>query len=169
MPKPKPTEKMLQTGYRVSGVKKKELEEVAKLRGTSIQAIVDEAVDLRLGVTEGFWDQIVSLAEKLNIPAADVIVNMIIKKLAFEYAWVRVFENAPPGLFREFRFDQEGFVTGERLSETLVDEYIKKLEKLKAKSTRVKGEIETSQKIDRRDEHYYFSNEEISMMIGGQL
>ena len=160
MAKPKPLEKFVQTGFRLSETRKKELEEVAKLRGQSVQSLIDEAVELRLQITEGFWDQISQIADKLKIPSASVITNIIIKQSAFQFAWVKVFGTPAPGLFREFRFDAEGFMTGERLSETLVKEYTQKLEKFK-------NHLVDLQKSD--EPFHYFSEEEASFLLGGQL
>ncbi len=160
MAKPKPLERLVQTGFRVSEKKKKELEEVAKLRGQSVQSLIDEAVELRLMLTEGFWDEIMAVGEKLKLPPATIVANMIVKQSCFQFAWVKVFGTPPPNVFREFRFDSEGFLTGERLSETLVKEYTEKLENFKSKVIDI-------QKNDKPYNH--FSAEEVSILLGGQL
>ncbi|MBU2623574.1 MAG: hypothetical protein ABIJ52_03390 [Pseudomonadota bacterium] len=159
MAKPKPIKKLMQTGFRVSKTRKKELEEVARLRGQSVQSLIEEAVELRLLITEGFWDGILQVAEKLKIPPASVVANMVVRQSCFQFAWVSIFGIAPPGAFKEFRFDSEGFLSGERLSEVLVKEYTEKLEKLKSKMVEVR-------KTDRPA--YHFSSEEMSMLMGGQ-
>lgn len=157
MAKPKPLEKLMQTGFRVSKTRKKELEEVAKLRGQSVQSLIDEAVDLRLGITEGFYDQLKLVADKLKLPLATVFSNMIIKQASFNFAWVHVFRTAHPKAFKEFRFAGEGLLTGEPLSEVMVKEDIEILEKLKSK---IKDIQETE------EPYYHFSTEEMSALLG---
>lgn len=160
MAKPKPLEKLVQTGFRVSEAKKKELEAVARLRGQSVQSLIDEAVELRLMLTEGFWDSILQIADKLKLPPATIVANMIVKQSCFQFAWLKVFDRPHPNLFAEFRFDSEGFLSGERLSEILVREYTEKLEKLKSKAQDV-------QKAEKP--YYHFSSEEVSMIMGNTL
>ena len=137
MAKPKPLEKMIQTGYRITEQKKKEIEDIAELRGQSVQSLIDEAVDLRLGITEGFYDQLKLVADKLKLPLATVFSNMIIKQAAFNFAWVYVFKTAHPKAFKEFRFAGERLLTGEPLSEVMVKEYIEILEKVKIKASEI--------------------------------
>lgn len=160
MAKPKPLEKLVQTGFRVSEAKKKDLEAVAKIRGQSVQSLIDEAVELRLALTEGFWDQILPIADKLKITPAMVVANMVVKQSCFQFAWLKVFKKPHPNFFKEFRFDQEGFMSGERLSEVLVKEYTEKIENLKTKA--VEG-----LKADKP--YYHYSSDEMSALLVGQI
>jgi len=157
MAKPKPLEKMIQTGYRITEQKKKEIEDIAELRGQSVQSLIDEAVDLRLGITEGFYDQLKLVADKLKLPLATVFSNMIIKQAAFNFAWVQVFGTAHPRAFKEFRFAGEGLLTGEPLSEVMVKEYVEILEKLESKTKDIQ---------ETEEPYYHFSTEEMSALLG---
>ena len=162
MAKPKPTNKLVQTGFRVSELKKKELEKVAKLRGQSLQSLIDEAVELRLSLTEGFWDQILRVAKKLKIDPSLVVANMIVKQASFEFTWLKVFGEPHPNFFNEFRFDAKGFVSGERLSEALLKEYEEKLSALKSK-------VEKISDSPKKEKNYEFSATEISALSLGQI
>lgn len=160
MAKPKPLEKMVQTGFRMSEEKKRELERVAKLRGQSVQSLIDESVELRLGLTEGFWDQILLVTDKLKITPSMTVANMVVKQSCFQFAWLKVFGKPHPNFFKEFRFDSDGFMTGERLSEVLVEEYTEKLEKLKANVVEAKKHGKAV---------YRYSSDEMSALLAGQM
>lgn len=109
-----------------------QLDEKAKELGMSRAAFIVNAIETFLGLDKGFYQRLEEYAKALNIPAWLVMQNMLIKRMAKEAA---DFEVWGPGqhLLEEFRFTNQGPITGEELFNSLKEMYIWEEEKEKAK------------------------------------
>jgi len=109
---------------------KKEYDKAAKDRDKTLTALVKDALELYIGIPPDFLDQINTVAKYVRLPISTVICHMIIKRAAFDAAWLEVFGFRPPGTFKEFRFDENGLITGDMLGNQLKAESIELLKNL---------------------------------------
>ena len=118
--------------FRMEENEKYWLEQMAKHKGISLSKLMRRGALLYADFPQEFLDALEEPAKKLEMPVHKVMMHMCIKQIAFQYAWLEVFGKAPPGAFKEFRFDEEGLVTGDKLLCQLKDEGIALLKDIKA-------------------------------------
>lgn len=116
----------------------------AKERGMSLMDFFREAAKFYSPFPKDLLKDIKTVADSLQLPVQTVIAHILSKRSAFDYAWLHVFGTQPPGFFKEFRFDEDGLVTGERLLKQLTDESIELLKNMKTK-------LENSQKTGKSE------------------
>ena len=126
-------EEKVQTDFRLTKSKKAEYEEVARKRGQDLQNLIEESLGLYASIPDDFRIGIQNASAMIQIPVPTFMVHRIIKIISFEYAWLKVFNTAPPGAIIEFRFDKDGLITGDVLSKQLIDEYTETLQSIKTK------------------------------------
>lgn len=119
---------------------KAEVDAAARAAGISITALLQQALELRVDMPANFWEQIGKAAEVLRLTPGTIIINKLIKALAFEQAWLEVFVGYPPSANMEFRFDSQGLVRGDELVEQLFEEFKAHLEEARAKMVDLGGE-----------------------------
>jgi hypothetical protein len=95
--------------------------------------IIEEGARIRLAMPDGFYDELAKAAWEFEIPIATIIVNGILKKVAFETAWLKVFGKPAPSGVAEFRFNDKGLVKGDELFNQLLSEFEAVLTSAKAK------------------------------------
>jgi predicted DNA-binding protein len=112
---------------------KAKIDATAKQSGLTITELLQQALELRIDMPQDFFNQIEKAAAVLRLTPATVIINKLIKSVCFEQAWLDVFGGYPPSTNMEFRFNEKGLVTGDKLAMQLYQEIKANLEEAKAK------------------------------------
>jgi hypothetical protein len=153
------TKKSSQINFRVTDTQARKIKFVARENKKTIQALLEESIDLRCKIPKTFWTEIEKIAETYQLPAATVFAHMVVKQASIDYAYLQVFGKRPPGINREFRFDEKGLVTGDQLSNLLLDEYTELFKTLKEKFIRVDKLEKAGKKIPKDMDHLLSSTE----------
>jgi len=141
--------------YRTTRIRKRLLDAQAEARSMSLNDLIEQAVSMRLAFPEGLYEAIRSLAAEMHLPIATVIAHKMIKQVAWEHAWLKVFGRPSPSTSLEFRFNGNRLVTGDELLMDLTSEFEKILEDAKTK-LQVRG-----------DEAVHFSAAEMESILAG--
>lgn len=142
----------------VKEAEKRKYDKAAADREMSLTALVKAALGLYIDIPADFMAQIERVSETLKLTPATILCHMIIKRAAFDAAWLEVFGAPPPGVYKEFRFDESGLVTGDQLSELLKAEYVKEMKDLS----------KTALKAADSEEPTKFSKEALSAFFFGK-
>ncbi|MEW6659175.1 MAG: hypothetical protein AB1424_10990 [Thermodesulfobacteriota bacterium] len=148
-------EKDLPISFRLSPMRKRLLEMAAKAEDLSTSKLIEEALSLRLAMPRGFIDEIQKIAVDMHLPMATIIVHKVLKQVAWEFAWLKVFGRPAPSQNSEFRFEGNKLITGDDLAEQLLQEFETILSQAKSKLQLKTGEA------------VHFSGKEIETVLEG--
>ena len=157
MAKPKPKDPYARISLRLSQGAKENIDKLAKMRGVSTNSLIVQALSLYLGLPADLLESFKKHAEDFQLPVETIIAHILAKRFAYDKAWLDVFGQNPPGVFREFRFDDQGLVTGDKLLFELYEDFKKILSDLKEK-------VEKSEKTRKKVLVY---KEELSTLYAG--
>jgi len=116
--------------FYLSEDQKKAIEKQAQKTGQNQSEVLSEWIAFRLGFNDSFFEQIEKVAKLLQFPIQIVIQNMLIRRIACDYAHLKTFGQSPNGLM-EFRIRNGELMTGDDLVEELTNQYLDLFQRFK--------------------------------------
>ena len=115
---------------RITNSQKQKIEAEAKKQDVTVPEYVLEALEFYSSFDVHFLEHIYSLAEKVRLPMPIVIEHLLQAYLGSEAANIEIFKNKTRIFQRAFQYDENGLITGNRLSDLAYQQQKKESEAL---------------------------------------
>lgn len=100
------------------------LKRVAKQEGRSVPKLISDCIEFSKSFPPEFLDKMQAAADDLRIPLPVFIMNIVVKKVAMEWAYLQVFGHASPRAFTEFRIKDGRLLEADEFLEVLNRDYL---------------------------------------------
>lgn len=142
---------------KITEKQKKQIEAAAKAQDVKVPQYVLEALDFYAGFDSVFRERIKTFSRNLGIQEYLVLQNLAISWMARREAEAEVWGGEAESILLEFRFTEDGPVTGEELHAALKGDFIRRYESEKKDSLRRKSQYvplsdEEAEWLKARDE-----------------
>jgi hypothetical protein len=107
---------------RISAVQKKKIEDDAKKYGVGVPKYVLNAADFYSGFDVHFLEHIKSTAQKVKLPMATVMQQLLVAYVHADTAIMEVFGTGGKTYQRAFQYDENGLIEGTKHADMVYDQ-----------------------------------------------
>ena len=128
----KSTKKLVMAGVNFREEEKKRLLEIADRRKQTLSQLIKDGAEIMAGFPDEFLAQFKQMVESTKMDMPTVLVQLLVTYFAQDAALAKVY-GISNTYQRAFQFDQEGLISGDRLSKKVYNEVLKNAKDLKKK------------------------------------
>lgn len=117
----KAQEKLIMAGLMIPETEKKRLQETAKRRGITLTDLLLKGGLMLAEFSDGFLEQIEKIAETTRLSVSQTIIQLLLVYVSKDAATLKARKRSDT-FELAFRYDKNGLITGDQLSDMVFDE-----------------------------------------------